>query len=197
MYAAVLWVEVIVKVINVVITSNIPTLKIPYGYTRTTYELFTPQTTVHRKIDWNYQNRTNPSQLQTSVFWCEMSEIYGCLYSIQPALGCTETAIRRYTAWQTFPYTTRHHTSADTLFHVHRSPTATRDSHGLTISVVVAEIMIRSIGEHTLATYRLTLPFWFRYVKDTITALSDGGIDHFQDHLSSQNCDIQFTKEIK
>ena len=56
--------------------------------------------------------------------------------------------------------------------------------------------MMQSIEEQALATSRLTLPVWFRYVDDTITALHDDDIDRFHNHLNSQNRDIQFTKEI-
>ena len=44
---------------------------------------------------------------------------------------------------------------------------------------------------------RLTLPFRFPYVDDTITALHDDDIDQLHNHLNSQNRDIQFTKEIE
>ena len=62
---------------------------------------------------------------------------------------------------------------------------------------MVAEIVMQSIEEQALATYGLTLPFWFRYVDDTITVLHDDDIDQFHNHLNSQNYDIQFTKETE
>ena len=68
---------------------------------------------------------------------------------------------------------------------------------GSPVSVVVAEVVMQSIEEQALATYELTLPFWFRYVHDTITALHDYEIDQFYNHLNSQNRNIQFTKEIE
>ena len=67
---------------------------------------------------------------------------------------------------------------------------------GSPVSVVVSEIVMQCIEEQTLATCGLTLPFRFRYVDDTITALHDDS-DQFHNHLNSQNCDIQFTKEIE
>ena len=68
---------------------------------------------------------------------------------------------------------------------------------GSPVSVVVAEIVMQCIEEQALATYGLTLAFWFRYVDDTITALHDDEIDRFHNRLNSQNRDIQFTKEME
>ena len=68
---------------------------------------------------------------------------------------------------------------------------------GSPVSVVVAEIVMQSIEQQALATYGLTLPFWFRYVDDIITTLHDDNIDQFHNHISSQNRDIHFTKEIE
>ena len=65
------------------------------------------------------------------------------------------------------------------------------------VSVMVAEIVMQSMKERALATYRRTLPFWFRYVDDTITALHHDDIDDFHNHINEQNIDIQFTKEIE
>ena len=66
-----------------------------------------------------------------------------------------------------------------------------------TVSVVVAEIVMQSIEERALASCLPTLPFWFRYVDDTITALQQDDIESFHNHINEQNCDIQFTKEIE
>ena len=68
---------------------------------------------------------------------------------------------------------------------------------GSPVSVVVAEIVMQSIEERALATYQRTLPFWFRYVDDTITALQQDDIESFHNHINQQNCDIQFIKEIE
>ena len=68
---------------------------------------------------------------------------------------------------------------------------------GSPVSVMVAEIVMQSMEERALATYRQTLPFWFRYVDDTITALHHDDIDDFHNHINEQNIDIQFTKEIE
>ena len=68
---------------------------------------------------------------------------------------------------------------------------------GSPVSVVVAEIVMQSIEERALATYQRTLPFWFRYVDEAITALQQDDIERFHNHINEQNCDIQFTKEIE
>ena len=62
---------------------------------------------------------------------------------------------------------------------------------------MVGEIVMQSIEEQALATYGLTLPFWFRYVDDTITTLHDDEIGQFHNHLNSQNRDMQFTEAIE
>ena len=67
---------------------------------------------------------------------------------------------------------------------------------GLPLSVVVAEIVMLQHGEER-ATCRQTTPLWLRYVDDTFTAVQKDEIDTFQDHLTEQNVDIQFTKEIE
>ena len=54
---------------------------------------------------------------------------------------------------------------------------------------MVAEIVVQSIEEGALTTYQQTLPFWFRYVDDTITALQQDDIESFHNHINEQNCD--------
>ena len=56
---------------------------------------------------------------------------------------------------------------------------------------------MQNIKEQALATYSETLPFWLRYVDDTITAVHENKIDEFHEHLNEQNTNIQFTKEIE
>ena len=68
---------------------------------------------------------------------------------------------------------------------------------GSPVSVVVAEIVMQYKEERALSTYQRTLPFLFRYVDDTITALQQDDIESFHNHINEQNCDIQFTKEIE
>ena len=68
---------------------------------------------------------------------------------------------------------------------------------GSPISVVVAEIVMQSIEEQTLATYIETLLLWLRYVDDTITAVHENKIDEFHEHLNKQYTRIHFTKEIE
>ena len=68
---------------------------------------------------------------------------------------------------------------------------------GSPVSVVVAEIVMQKIEKEALESYDLTLPFWFRYVDDTITALPSEHIDAFHIHLNQQNNHIQFTRELE
>jgi hypothetical protein len=68
---------------------------------------------------------------------------------------------------------------------------------GSPVSVVVAEIVMQKIEKKALATYKQPLPFWFRYVDDTITALPARKIKAFHKHLNKQNKHIQFTLEIE
>ena len=67
---------------------------------------------------------------------------------------------------------------------------------GSPVSVVVAEIVMQHVEEHSLATCHQTIPLWLRYVDD-ITAIHKDEIDTFRDHLDEQNADIQFTKGIE
>ena len=71
-----------------------------------------------------------------------------------------------------------------------------RTARGSPVSVFVAEIVMQSIEEQTLATYIETLLLWLRYVDDTITAVHENKIDEFHEHLNKQNTSIHFTKEI-
>ena len=68
---------------------------------------------------------------------------------------------------------------------------------GSPVSVVVAEIVMQAIEERALTTYQHALPFSFRYVDDTITALHEDEIDNFHTHINQQNIDIQFTKDVE
>ena len=68
---------------------------------------------------------------------------------------------------------------------------------GSTVSVVVAELVMQSIEEQALATYKQTVPLWLRYVDDTFTAVNKDEIDTFHEHLNRQNADIQFTREVE
>ena len=67
---------------------------------------------------------------------------------------------------------------------------------GSPVSVVVAEIVMQNIEEQALATCGETLPLWLRYIDDTITAVHENKIEEFHEHLTEQNTNIQFTKEI-
>ena len=68
---------------------------------------------------------------------------------------------------------------------------------GSPVSVVVAEIVMQSIEEQALTTYKQTVPLWLRYVDDTFTAVHKDEIDTFHEHLNRQNTDIQFTTEFE
>ena len=65
---------------------------------------------------------------------------------------------------------------------------------GSPVSIVVAEIVMQSIEEQALATYKQTVPLWLRYVDDTFAAAHKDEIDTFHEHLNRQNADIQFTR---
>ena len=68
---------------------------------------------------------------------------------------------------------------------------------GSPVSVVVAEIVMQSIEEQALATYKQTVPLWLRYVDDTFTAVPKDEIDTLHEYFNRQNADIQFTREVE
>jgi len=68
---------------------------------------------------------------------------------------------------------------------------------GSPVSVVVAEIVIQHVEEHTLATCWQTILLWLHYLDDTFTAVHKEGSDDFHDQLNKLNADIQFTEEIE
>ena len=68
---------------------------------------------------------------------------------------------------------------------------------GSLVSIVVAEIVMQSIEEQALTTYKQTVPLWLGYVNDTFTAVHKDEIDAFHKHLNRQNTDIQFTREVE
>ena len=122
---------------------------------------------------------------------------------LQLALDCTETAINNSTIELPLP-------TDDLMDLLNLCLTSTyfqyngkhyKQLHGTAmgspVSVVVAEIVMQNIEELALATYKLTLPLWLRYVDDTFTAVHKDEIDDFHEHLNGQNADIQFTKEIE
>ena len=57
---------------------------------------------------------------------------------------------------------------------------------GWPVSVVVTEIVMQHVQEHTLATCRQMILLWLRYIDDTLT-------DDFHDHLNEQKADIKFS----
>ena len=68
---------------------------------------------------------------------------------------------------------------------------------GSPVSIAVAEIVMQSIEEQALATYKQTVPLWLRYIENTFTAVHKDEIDTFYEHLDKQNADIQFTRKVK
>ena len=54
---------------------------------------------------------------------------------------------------------------------------------------------MQHVEERVLVTCRQTIPLFLRYV-DTFTFIHKDEIDDFHDHLTEQNTDISFTKEI-
>ena len=122
---------------------------------------------------------------------------------LQLALDCTENAIKNSTVELPLP-------TDDIMDLLNLCLTSTyfqyngkhyKQLHGTAmgspVSVFVAEIIMQNIEEQALATYVRTVPLWLRYVDDTFTAVHKDGIDDFHEHLSRQNADIQFTKEIE
>ena len=122
---------------------------------------------------------------------------------LQLALDCTETAINNSAIELPLP-------TDDLMDLLNLCLTSTyfqyngkhyKQLHGTAmgspVSVVVAEIVMQNIEELALATYKRTLPLWLRYVDDTFTAVHKDEIDDFHEHLSGQNANIQFTKEIE
>ena len=122
---------------------------------------------------------------------------------LQLALDCTVTAINNSTFKLPLP-------TNDIMDLLNLCLTSTyfkyngkhyRQLHGTAmgspVSVVVAEIVMQSIEEQALATYKQTVPLWLRYVDDTFTAVHKDEIDTFHEHLNRQNADIQFTREVE
>ena len=123
---------------------------------------------------------------------------------LQLALDCTETAVNNSTSQLPlltndlmdllklcltstyFQYYGKHHKQ------LHGTAMM-----GSPVSVVVAEIVTQNIEKEALASYKLTIPLWLRYVDDTFTTLHKDEIDDFHEHLNRQKAHIQFTKEIE
>ena len=61
---------------------------------------------------------------------------------------------------------------------------------GSSVSVVVAEIVVRNIKEQAVATYSETLSLWLRYIDDTIPAVHKNKMNEFHEHLNKQNTSI-------
>ena len=108
---------------------------------------------------------------------------------LQLALDCTETAINNSTFKLPLP-------TNDIMELLNLCLTSTY-AMGSPVSIVVAEIVMQSIEEQALATYKQTVPLWLRYVDDTFTTVHKDEIDIFHEHLNRQNADIQFTREVK
>ena len=119
------------------------------------------------------------------------------------ALQCTRTALERQTAPPPIPI-------GDIMNLLSLCLTSTyfqyngqhfKQLHGTAmgspVSVIVAEIVMQNIEQQALTTYTNELPFWYRYVDDTITAVPDDDIDDFHKHLNKQDPNIQFTKETE
>ena len=66
---------------------------------------------------------------------------------------------------------------------------------GSPVSVVVAEIVMQRLEKKALATYTNPVPFWFRYMDDTLTSLPKNEKSKFLQHLNQQDPSIQCTIE--
>ena len=66
---------------------------------------------------------------------------------------------------------------------------------GSPVSVTVANLVMESVEERALSTYQSPVPFWKKYVDDTITALPRDQVKAFHSHLNTIEASIQFTVE--
>ena len=65
------------------------------------------------------------------------------------------------------------------------------------VSVTAANLVMEDVEKRALSTYPLPLPFWKRYVDDTLTALPLDKVQQFHQHLNSIETTIQFTVEME
>ncbi len=68
---------------------------------------------------------------------------------------------------------------------------------GSPVSVTVANLVMESMEDQTLSTYPHPVPFWKRYVDDTLTALPQDQVTAFHAHLNTIEESIQFTVEVE
>ena len=68
---------------------------------------------------------------------------------------------------------------------------------GSPVSVSVANLVMEDIEERALTSFNIQLPFWKRYVDDTITAVPKEKVSELLDHLNSIEDSINFTVEIE
>ena len=68
---------------------------------------------------------------------------------------------------------------------------------GFPVSVTTANLVMEDVAKRALSTYLPPLPFWKRYVDDTLTALPQDKVQHFHQHLNSIETTIQFTVEME
>ena len=66
---------------------------------------------------------------------------------------------------------------------------------GSPVLVTVANLVMESVEERALSTYQSPVPFWKRYVDDTVTALPQDQVKAFHSHLNTIEASIQFTVE--
>ena len=65
------------------------------------------------------------------------------------------------------------------------------------VSVTAANLVMEDMERRALSTYPLPLPFWKRYVDDTLTALSQDKVQRFHEHPNSIESTIQYTVEME
>ena len=68
---------------------------------------------------------------------------------------------------------------------------------GSPVSITAANLVMEDVERRALSTYPLPLPFWKRYVDDTLTALPQDKVHCFHEHLNSIESTIQFTVEME
>ena len=63
------------------------------------------------------------------------------------------------------------------------------------VSVTVANMVMESVEERALSTYQSPVPFWKRYMDNTVTALRKECVKAFYSHRNTIKVSIQFTIE--
>ena len=68
---------------------------------------------------------------------------------------------------------------------------------GSPVSLIVANLYLKSFEEEALSTGRNPLSLWFRYVDDSMIKTHQYHIDEFTEHLNQMDPNIKFTSEVE